>query len=111
VVEIMKLEVKDLIGAKKSVVFVVNRNGAVYQLHKLTSTNKKSIEIKEDDIVVEYALKYDFKENKLRHMMCVIYYPKTMSEEEAFNIAKSAVAKYLDKQIKMGVNLTSILGR
>jgi siderophore synthetase component len=110
----MKLEIKDSIGVKKAIIFVINDNNRIYQIHRIEykwgKNNSKIIDINENDIVVEYAIKYDFKENKLRHLMVVIYHPEQMSENEAFNKAKNVIARYLEKQVKMGVNLQALLG-
>jgi siderophore synthetase component len=110
----MKLEIKDFIGVKKAVIFVINNSDRIYQIHRIEykwgKNNNKIIDINENDIVVEYALKYDFKENKLRHLMVVIYHPKQVSENEAFNKAKNVITRYLEKQVKMGVDLYRLLG-
>jgi hypothetical protein len=106
----MRLEIKDHIGVSRAVVFVVNSSNKVYQMHKIYRGTTKVININEGDIVVEYAVRYDFKANKLTHLLYIIYYPRSMSYDEAFSRAKTAVSKYLESQISMGVNLLTVLG-
>jgi hypothetical protein len=110
----MKLEIKDYIGVKKAVIFVINNDNRIYQIHRIeykwSKNNSKVIDVNESDIVAEYALKYDKGTNKFLHLLYIVYHPKTMNEDEAFNRAKNVIARYLDKQVKMGVNLQALLG-
>jgi hypothetical protein len=110
----MKLEVKDFIGAKKAIIFVINNNNKIYQIHKVefkwNKNPSKVIDINDNDIVAEYTLKYDKGTNKFLHLLYIIYHPKTMNEDEAFNRAKVVIGKYLESQIAMGVNLHKLVG-
>jgi len=110
----MKFEVKDFIGAKKAIIFVINSNNKIYQIHRVefkqNKNSSKVIDINENDIVAEYILKYDKGTNRFLHLLCIIYHPKTMSEDEAFNRAKNVIARYLEKQITMGVSLYRLVG-
>jgi len=104
----VKFEVRDGLGVKQAVVFVINENGRVYQVHKVVFGSKpvaKIIEIRENDVVVEYGTKYDLLTKKTMHLLHVLYYPETMKYEEAVNRAKAVVSSYLRKQIEMGARL------
>jgi hypothetical protein len=114
----MRLEIKNEIRARKILVLVINKNGKVYQIHRITSrsneiaTNNvvKVIDVKEEDTVVEYGIKYDFKTKRPLHVMQVIYHPKTMNYMDATKRAKSIVEKYLNEQVKMGVDIYKLMG-
>jgi hypothetical protein len=110
----MKLEVKDFIGVKKAIIFVINDNNKIYQIHKVefkwNKNPSKVIDINDNDIVAEYTLKYDKGTNKFLHLLYIIYHPKTMNEDETFNRAKIVIGKYLESQIAMGVNLHKLVG-
>jgi len=110
----MQVEVRNGIGTRKAVVFVINRDGKIYQIHRVAFREDKPvakvIDVREDDIVVEYGIKYDFKAKREAHLLYIIRYPRAMKYEEALDKAKKAVADYLTHQINMGVKLYSILG-
>jgi hypothetical protein len=110
----MKLEVKDFIGVKKAIIFVINNNNKIYQIHKVefkwNKNPSKVIDINENDIVAEYTLKYDKGTNRFLHLLCVVYHPRTISEDEAFNRAKVVIGRYLESQVSMGINLQRLLG-
>jgi hypothetical protein len=110
----MQVEIRNGIKSKRAVVFVINKDGRIYQVHRVVFREDKPvakvIDVKEDDIVVEYSMRYDFNTKKGIHLLYIIYYPKTMKYEEAFNKVKNIIADYLNYQINMGVKLYSIVG-
>jgi len=110
----MRLEVKDFIGAKRVIVFVINSNNMIYQIHRVefkqSKNSSKVIDINENDIVAEYTLKYDKGTDRFLHLLCIVYHPRTISEDEAFNRAKNVIARYLEKQTALGVNLYKLVG-
>lgn len=114
----MKLEVRNMIGTRKILVLVINGSGTIYQIHRIAQRNSKAvnnnaakvIDIKEDDIVVEYGIKYDFKTKQPLHLIHLIYYPKTINYIDAITKAKKVTSEYLNEQVKRGVDIYSLLG-
>jgi hypothetical protein len=114
----MKLEVRNVIGTRKILVLVINSSGTIYQIHRIVPKNNKAvngnaakiIDVREDDIVVEYGIKYDFKTKQPLHLMHLIYYPKAVNYMDATMRARKIVSEYLNEQIKRGVDIYSLLG-
>jgi hypothetical protein len=114
----VKLEVRNVIGTRKILVLVINSSGTIYQIHRVVPRNSKAvngnvakiIDVREDDIVVEYGIKYDFKTKQPLHLMHLIYCPKTVNYMDAMTKAKKIVSEYISEQIKMGVDIYTLLG-
>lgn len=114
----MKLEVRNVIGTRKILVLVISGSGKIYQIHRIVPRNSKTVngdvakvlDIKEDDLVVEYGIKYNFKTKQPLHLMHLIYCPKTVNYMDAMTKAKKIVSEYISEQIKMGVDIYTLLG-
>jgi hypothetical protein len=114
----MKLEIRNMIGTRKILVLVINSSGTIYQIYRVVPRNNRAvndnaakiIDVREDDIVVEYGIKYDFKTKQPLHLMHLVHYPKTANYMDAIARAKRIVSEYLNEQIKRGVDIYSLLG-